>query len=145
AAHVRECSEFREAYADYSRILRQDLPQADPARFRSKQNSLHPATDTRLSERIVARARAHGADFSPEIEGVIKVDRKPVRLLRMRFAVAGAAAAFAIAAGVTLAYVLHDRKTMEAPSANVKALRSQNESLQRELEKATSKVVALSN
>ena len=60
AAHVRECSECREAYADYSRILRQDLPQADPARFRSKQNSLHPATDAELRERFVARARVHG-------------------------------------------------------------------------------------
>ena len=145
AVHLRECSECREAYADYSRILRQDLPQADPARFRSKQSSLHPATDAELRERFVARARAHGADFSPEVEGTIRVDRKRVRLLRMRFAVATAAAALAIAAGFTFAFVLREKKTTEAPSANVAALRFQNESLQREFDEATNKVAALSN
>jgi hypothetical protein len=36
SAHLEQCSECREAYLDYSRILRQELPQADPPRFRSK-------------------------------------------------------------------------------------------------------------
>jgi len=52
SVHLRECAECREAYADYSRILRQDLPQADPARFRGKRSSLHPATDAELRERF---------------------------------------------------------------------------------------------
>jgi anti-sigma factor RsiW len=109
SAHLRECPECREAYADYSRILRQDLPQADPARFRSKQTSLHPTTDAELRERFLARARAHGADFSREVDQRITVDRRPAPVLRMRLAVA-TAAVFAIAAGLTLALALNEEK-----------------------------------
>jgi hypothetical protein len=145
SAHLRECPECREAYADYSRILRQDLPQADPARFRSKQSSLHPATDAELRERFLARARAHGADFSPSVEQRITPDRKSAPVLRMRLAVAGAAAVFAIAAGLTFAFVLHEKKITEARPANPAPLVSQNESLQKQLDEATQKVVALSN
>src|SRR5260370_9370102 len=67
AAHLRECPECREAYADYARILRQDLPQANPGRFRLKQSAVHPPSDAERPERFLARAPAHGADFSPEV------------------------------------------------------------------------------
>jgi hypothetical protein len=144
SAHLRECAECREVYADYSRILRQDLPQADPARFRGKQNSLHPATDAELRERFLARARVQGADFSPEADQGITVDRKPVSVLRMRLAVA-TVAVFAIAAGLTLAFVIRDKKATEARPANLAPLVSQNEFLQRQLDEATQRVAALSN
>ncbi len=143
SAHLRECPECREAYADYSRILRQDLPQADPARFRSKQISLHPASDAELRERFLARARAHGADFSSEVDQRNTIDHKPAPVLRMRFAIAGTVAVFAIAAGLTLAFVLHEKKIAEARPANLAALVSQKESLQRELDEATQKVATL--
>ncbi len=145
SAHLRECPECREAYADYSRILRQDLPQADPARFRSKQSSLHPATDAELRERFLGRARAHGADFSPEVEQRITVDRKPTPVLRMRFAMATAAAVLAIVAGLTFAVALHERKATKAPHANFAPPVSQDEALRRQLDEATHKIAALSN
>ena len=145
SAHLRECPECREAYADYSRILRQDLPQADPARFRSKQSSLHPATDAELRERFLGRARAHGADFSPEVEQKVTVDRKPAPILRTRFAMATAAVLFVIAAGLTFAVVLHERKATKAPQANLALPVSQNEALRRQLDEETHKVAALSN
>lgn len=145
STHLRECPECREAYADYSRILRQDLPQADPTRFRSKQDSLHPATDAELRERFLGRARAHGADFSPEVEQRITVDRKPAPVFRTRFAMATAAAAFAIAAGVTFAFVLHQRKATETQQAHLAPPVSKSESLRRQLAEATEKVAALSN
>src|SRR5260370_11100698 len=145
SAHLRECPECREAYADYARILRQELPQADPARFRSKQASLHPASDAELRERFFARARAHGADFSPEVEQRITVDRKPASVLRIPFAIVTAAAVFAIVAGSTLVLMLHGKKTTEASPASLSALASQNESLQRELNEATRKVATLND
>jgi hypothetical protein len=145
SAHLRECPECREAYADYSRILRQDLPQADPGRFRSKQSSLHPASDTELRERFLARTRANGADFSPEVEGRIIVDRKPAPVVRMRLAIGGAATVVVIAVGLTLALVIHAKKTMAARPVDPAALVSRNEFLQRQLEEATHKVAALSN
>jgi hypothetical protein len=143
SVHLRECAECREAYADYSRILRQDLPQADPTRFRRKQSSLHPATDAELRERFLARARVHGADFSPEVEPRIAVDRKPAPVLRMRLAVATASAVFAIAAGLTFGFVLHEKRS--APPVNLAPLVSHNESLQRQLDEASQKVSALTN
>jgi len=143
SAHLRECPECREAYADYSRILRQDLPQADPTRFRSKQDSLHPAADAELRERFLARAQAHGAGFSPEVEGRIPSDRKSAQVVRTRFAIAGAAVVFAIAAGLTLALVIHEKRVAEARPPNPASLVSENESLQQQLGEATQKVVAL--
>ncbi len=144
AAHLRECPECREAYADYSRILRQDLPQADPVRFRSKQSSLHPATDAELRERFLGRARAHGADFSPEVEPRLAVDRKPTPILRTRFAMATAAAVLAIAAGLTVAVVLHQGKVAKVPQTNLAEPVSQSESIRKQLDEATHKVTALS-
>jgi hypothetical protein len=145
SAHLRECPECREAYADYSRILRQDLPQADPARFRSKRTLLHPATDAERRERFLGRARAHGADFSPEVEQRVTVDRKPAPILRTRFAMATAAAVLVITAGLTLAVALHERKATKAPHANFAPPVSQNQALGRQLDEATHKVAALSD
>jgi len=144
SAHLRKCAECREAYADYSRILRQDLPQADPARFRGKQTSLHPANDAELRERFLARAHAQGANFSPEVDQRITVDRGPTPALRMRLTLA-TAAVFVIAAGLTLVLLINEKKTAEARPANPVPLVSQNESLQRQLDEATRRVDALSN
>lgn len=146
SAHLRECSECREVYADYARILRQDLPQANPGRFRTKQSSLHPASDAELRERFLARAQAHGADFSSEVEKRTALGGR--RLLRFRvpqFTAAAVAAILAIAAGLTLSYALNSRKHIQEPRSSLATLTSQNESLQRELDQATSKVAALSN
>lgn len=145
STHLRECPECREAYADYSRILRQELPQADPARFRGKQSSLHPATDAELRERFLGRARAHGADFSPEVEQRVTVERKLAPVLRTRFAMATAAAVLAIAAALTFAVALHERKATKAPQANLAPPVSQREALRRQLDEAIHKVAALSD
>lgn len=115
AAHLSECPECREAYADYARILRQDLPQANPGRFRLKQSALHPASDAERRERFLARARAHGADFSPEVErGVSPFGPRPALVYLTRWALS--VAALLIVLTVTFAFVLHKGKS--APPAN---------------------------
>ena len=143
AAHLRECAECREAYADYSRILRQDLPQANPARFRSKQNSLHPAADAELRERFLARAHAHGAAFSPEVEHRVTPISKSGWAFRIRFALAGAAAVVVITLGLTLPLIF--RQTNATSPNHVATLLSQNEFLQKQLDEATRKVAALTD
>ena len=142
--HLRKCPECREAYADYSRILRQDLPQANPARFRSKQDSLHPASDAELRERFLARAQAHGANFSSEVEKGPAPHLKRAALFRMRFALA-TAAAIAVIAGMTLTFLLRERKGPQALAANLTTLASRNDSLQKELDDATRKVATLNS
>ena len=144
AAHLRECAECREAYADYSRILRQDLPQANPARFRSKQNSLHPATDAELRERFLARSHVHGAAFSPEVEQRVTPIPKTGWALRMRFALAGAGAVVVIALGLTLPLIFVQTNANPSPN-NAATLVSQNESLQKRLDEATREVAALTD
>ncbi len=143
SAHLRECAECREAYAEYSHILRQGLPQANPARFRNSQSSLHPATDAERRERFLARARAHGADFSPEVKLGITLDRKPAPFFRVRLAITAAAAVVVVAAGLGLAVILRESKATPGLPASVGALASQNESLRREVEEAANRVAAL--
>jgi hypothetical protein len=143
SAHLEQCSECREAYLDYSRILRQELPQADPPRFRSKQGSLHPATDAELRERFLARARTQGVDFSLEVEHRVAAPRKSARLFGTRFAIACAVAALGIAAA--FAPALHQRSRVAAPPIVSTAAVSASEPLLKELEETKGKVIALND
>jgi hypothetical protein len=143
SAHLEECPECREAYLDYSRILRQDLPQADPPRFRHKQNSVHPATDAELRERFLARARTQGVSFSPEVEGRVAAQRKSPRFFGMRLAIACSAVALGITAAFVL--VLHERSRMPGAPVVSTAAVSASEPLLKELEEAKRKLLALSD
>lgn len=149
SAHIRECTECREAYADYSRILRHDLPQANPARFRGKQSSLHPATDAELRERFLARARAHGAEFSQEVEPVdgreLAPDRKPAAAWGWKWALATGAAVVVIAAGLALPFALHDKKPVAAPATNAPVQVSQDATLRKQIDEAARKIAELND
>jgi hypothetical protein len=141
SAHLRECTECREAYVDYSRILRQDLPCANPVRFRGKQRSLHPATDVERRERFLAHARAHGADFSPEVDSAVAPDQKPLPMLHMRWSLA-AATSMAIAIGLIGSFAFREKKPISAPPAKALVV-SQDNSIQQQLKSASNKLVAL--
>jgi hypothetical protein len=143
SAHLEKCPECREAYLDYSRILRQDLPQADPPRFRHKQNSVHPATDAELRERFLARVRTQGLNFSPEVEGRVAVQRKSPRFVGMRLAIACSAVALGIVSA--LALTLHERGRIPAAPVVSTGAVSASEPLLKQLEKTKRDLIALND
>jgi hypothetical protein len=67
-AHLRECPECREAHADYARVVRHQLPQADSVRWRVKSAINAPAADVQVRDRFLARARAEGIEISLSAE-----------------------------------------------------------------------------
>ena len=63
-AHLRECAECREAHADYARVVRHQLPQADSIKWRVRSAIGKPASDAQVRDRFLARARAEGIELS---------------------------------------------------------------------------------
>lgn len=115
-SHLRECTDCREAYAEYSSILRQDLPQANPPHRRSSERLLPRTPDGELREHFLARARALGLEFSAGVDRpVIPIQSQ---LFRRSAFVAGwsvAAAALVISMGVLIATRHWERRpTMRA-------------------------------
>src|SRR5437016_3187887 len=69
--HLLECSDCQEIHRDYAYLIQHELPQADEIRWRVK-SSLPPLSSVAdVRDRFLARARAEGVDFSPQ------VDQKP--------------------------------------------------------------------
>ena len=66
--HLYACASCRAANAEYSHVIQHQLPKADPIRwrFRNLVPKTSPAAD--LRDRFLARARAEGAEFTPEVE-----------------------------------------------------------------------------
>ncbi len=121
AIHLRTCAECREAYAEYARFLRQDLPQANPARFRASV-IFQRSQEVELRERFIARARAHGARFSPDAERSSSLRTPPTRLrFHPRWALVGIALALAVTAAVSVE-MLHRRAPLMAGHTAVAAV-----------------------
>jgi predicted anti-sigma-YlaC factor YlaD len=70
AEHLKECSNCRDAHLEYARIIQQQLPQADVIRWRIRSSVPAPRLDAEIRSRFLARARADGIDFSPEVETI---------------------------------------------------------------------------
>jgi hypothetical protein len=68
AEHLNECVSCRDIYFDYARVVRQELPQADPIRWRIKSALPASRRDPEVRARFLARARADGIDFSLDAE-----------------------------------------------------------------------------
>lgn len=68
AEHLRECSNCRDVQLEYARVIQQQLPQADLIRWRIRSGVPEPRSDAEVRTRFLARARAEGIDFSPEME-----------------------------------------------------------------------------
>jgi hypothetical protein len=100
AAHLRNCVDCREAFAEYSTILRQDLPQANPSRRRMSDPSLICMTDAELRERFLSRVRATGMEFSSEVDKPIAPGRVVRQRSRVPMIYAGIAASVLLAAGL---------------------------------------------
>src|SRR5437764_12381272 len=56
--HLFECANCREATAEYSHVVQHQLPRADPIRWRIKESVAKTPSDSDLSDRCLARARA---------------------------------------------------------------------------------------
>jgi hypothetical protein len=67
-AHLRGCTDCREAHADYARVVRHELPQVDSIRWRVKSAISTPPADAQVRDRFLARARAEGIDISISAE-----------------------------------------------------------------------------
>jgi hypothetical protein len=141
SVHMKKCPDCREAYAEYARILRQELPQADSTRFRKNKNSVHPATDLELRERFLARTRAYGAHFSSEVDRPAGGAHATKSIPWMQFAFA-TAAVLVIGAGLTLWMTIYQRRV--PVSGNLAALISEKQALRNELNKTTDQLAALS-
>jgi hypothetical protein len=139
--HLRDCSECLQAYGDYSRILRQGLPLANPSRFRMKASFVHPSSDEELHDRFFARARAQGVALSPEIEGASERTRSEAFLNRFSprafnaiswptVLSAAAALCLLVAAFVFARYELNSRNEMQA---RVQSLGHQNDALRAQI------------
>jgi hypothetical protein len=100
AAHLRNCIDCREAFAEYSTILRHDLPQANPSQLRTSDSSLLRRTDAELRERFLSRVRAAGIEFSPEVDRPVFPERAVLRRLRAPAIYAGVAASVLLIAGL---------------------------------------------
>lgn len=137
--HLRDCNECQQAYTDYSRILQQGLPLANPSRFRMKANIIHPSSDEELHDRFFARARAQGVTLSPEMERATATSGRGSFVRRFsgdyliwnRYSrmFAGAAVVVCVFAGVFVIsrYELNARANMQA---RVERLSKQNDALQ---------------
>jgi len=66
--HLRECASCTDVYLEYARVIQQHLPQADVIRWRIKSALPAPILDGEVRARFLARARADGIEFSPEVE-----------------------------------------------------------------------------
>jgi hypothetical protein len=66
--HLLECRSCQEIHRDYAYVIQHELPQADKIRWRIK--SSMPATSSfpDLRDRFLARARAEGVEFSPQVQ-----------------------------------------------------------------------------
>jgi hypothetical protein len=116
-AHLKECPECREACSGYSSILRQDLPHANPHHFTSHQSRRQRGTNLEIRERFLARARAHGAEFSTDVAGQIAAGRESTLRIRWTPAVGAAAAGILLTAGLSLLFLHRNPLIPPAPAA----------------------------
>jgi hypothetical protein len=166
--HLCECASCRAANAEYSHVVQHQLPQADPVRWRFK--NLLPKTlpEADLRDRFLARARAEGAEFSPEVlkagyRGQVTGYRKrnalgfwgkgigdrKIRGWTLAFAMAAVAA---VALLGTEIYRLEVRPMLPQPSRGNEArlmqenasLRAQLTSIQQSIERQSEKLAAAS-
>jgi hypothetical protein len=130
--HLGECDTCREAYNGYALVIQNRLPQADSLRWRISSSVPRAASDADVRDRFLARARAEGVEFSPEVERP-----QSVAVLRVwwgwRLAIATAATVLFIVLGmwVSRGYRLVARSTATPGAANTQP--AENSSLHVEL------------
>ena len=120
-AHLKECVECREAYSDYSSILRRDLPHVNPWRFTGSQNRLQRVADFEIRERFLARARAHGAEFSADVPSQLATGRESAFPVRWTTVLAAVAASLVLATAFSAAFLYRSFLNTSAPASIVYA------------------------
>lgn len=119
-AHLKECPECREAYAEYSAILRQDLPHANSLRLKTPHGQSTRATNVEIRERFLARARAHGVEFSADVANQSATGREFA--FRVAWSpVAAVAAGIVVTAGLSATFLHRNHLRASAPAVAVHA------------------------
>jgi hypothetical protein len=133
-AHLFECPDCREAYADYVRLLHKQLPLAEPRRWKSQEAVSRSARSGDLRERFGARAQAEGISLSEEAR---RPRRAPVPgwwgSFHWPHAVAAAAALGILALGALANKRYQIVPRSSAPNPQFVELTNQNERLLGEL------------
>ncbi len=115
SAHLSECSSCREAYADYVRVLHQQLPTAEPRRWKLADGVFRLGGNGELRERFFARARAEGIDLS---EQAGRLNGKPLAGAWSRFSWRYAMTAVAILL-ISVCFVIAGRSYRIVPRSAV--------------------------
>lgn len=138
-AHLRECPECRDAYSDYSTILQQDLPRANPARLTTYRSQL-PRTNIEVRERFLARAQAHGAEFSSDAVNQSAAGRQFVFRPCWALKTSAVAAGIVVVAGLSATLIHHSPPATSAPpvTSSAPVAASQPPQPRMELEKPVS-------
>jgi hypothetical protein len=132
--HLYECESCCEANMEYAHVVQHQLPKGDPIRWRIKSSLPKAAHDSEVRDRFLARARAEGIEFTPEVVQPRRAKR------RIRFWAAWRwQAPFAAAAVVTILwmgaaiYRLKKREVSGGGSLELQSLLAkENESLKTE-------------
>lgn len=138
--HLYQCANCRAANAEYSHVVQHQLPKADPVRWRIKNLLPKTVPEADLRDRFLARARAEGAEFSPDVLNAgygrqVTGQRGLVTGKRRGWTLAFATAAVAVVALLgTEIYRLEDRRILSQPSRDNEArLMEENTSLHAQL------------
>jgi hypothetical protein len=66
--HLFACATCKVAHQDYAHVVQRELPHADDMRWRVKLRLPGPSASLEIRNHFLARARAEGFEFSPEVE-----------------------------------------------------------------------------
>jgi len=139
ADHLKECSICRDVHLEYARVIQHQLPQADVIRWRIKSSLPTPRVDTEVRARFLARARANGINFTPDVERLHDTNSsKPSpswRALEMwpGLAIATVAVVAVLAAWVGREYKVAPHLTKGAVDERSAQIASENEVLRAQL------------
>lgn len=136
--HLAECAVCREAHADFGRILKRELPQATPRRWRLKGSLPLPAADGEIQDRFIARARAEGIGLSSQVQQHYPQPQiNSWNSFKWQYAVGTAAVVILVTLGV-LASKTYNRTAPRSVTADpqVAELKKERESLRAKLSEA---------
>ena len=75
--HLIECTSCREVHQGYALVIQHQLPQADAIRWRLKSALQRSSAGSEIRAHFLARARAEGIEFSPEVERAQSPQQSP--------------------------------------------------------------------